>query len=522
MSQYHIDLQKTQFENGEMKRFDFEGTPVIVARISDDYYAFRATCTHYGGPLDEGLLKGYTVMCPWHHACFDIRSGLRTEPPALNDLPTYSLQLEGQLAIITIPDSTQQTAKKANTDDNRHFIIIGGGAAGNATAEELRRRNFAGKITLISASSQIPIDRPNLSKDYLDGHAKPEWMPLRNANWYHEHDIALLLNHRITAIDPVNQNITLSNHSKMSYDKLLLATGGIPRQLDVPGVDFEHVFTLRSMSDADAIISLAQEGKRVVVIGASFIGMEVAASLASGYNMPVTVVAPEKIPFARIFGDKIGHLLHEEHENNNIHFRLQSEVNAIHSDSVELKNGEHLPADMIIVGIGVEPATNFLRSSGLDLDQRDDSVMVNSLLQSSNSHIYAAGDIARWDNGTSEGLRIEHWRVAQQQGMIVARNMLGENENINKYVPFFWTKQWNLNLMYVGHAPHWDEIIYRGNVIDKDFTALYIMDDKLVAAVSCNRDQECAAIEFIIKGEKPLSIEQMRDPDFDLVRYAIH
>jgi NADPH-dependent 2,4-dienoyl-CoA reductase/sulfur reductase-like enzyme/nitrite reductase/ring-hydroxylating ferredoxin subunit len=523
MAEHQIDLAAQPIREGEMRRLELEGKGVVLAHVDGQYYAFRAGCTHYGGPLDEGVLKGYTVMCPWHHACFDIRNGSRMEPPALNNLPTYTVRLEGQEAIVTL-DSPPQPAVEIQPD-NRLFVIIGGGAASNAAAEALRRVGFQGKITIISAVPEVPIDRPNLSKEYLDGHAKPEWMPLRDKNWYDQRNIELLLNTKVTAVNPQAHTITLADNNSIRYDKLLLATGGTPRHLNVTGMDLANVFTLRSQSDADAIIAAAKEGQRAVIIGASFIGMEVAASLVGGYKTNVTVVAPEPIPFAPIFGDRIGQLFKKEHEANGVTFRLQSEVAQLVGENgqvtgVQLKNGDVLPADFVVVGVGVSPATEFLKSSGLKLHERDGSVRVNANLQSSESDIYAAGDIARWDNGSPDGQRIEHWRVAQQHGIVVAQNMAGQQANINDHVPFFWTKQWDINLRSVGFAKDWDEIVYRGDVEAKNFIAFYVKSGQLQGAVSCKRDAETCAVEFILRDKMPLTKEQMANDDFDLIAYA--
>jgi len=525
VAEYRVDLERQPIQDGEMLRLVLDGHAVVLAGVDGNYYAFRAACTHYGGPLDKGVLKGHTVMCPWHHACFDIRSGLRLEPPALNDLPTYPIRLEGREVIITIPDSPAAQPEPEAATDPRSFVIIGGGAAGNAAAEELRRAGFRGKITLISAAPQVPVDRPNLSKDYLDGHAKPEWIPLRDAGWYAARNIELRLNTRVAAINPDAHTITLEDGSTVQYDSLLLATGAEPRQLKVPGMDLEGVFTLRSLEDADAIIAAAEANSRVVIIGASFIGMEVAASLVGGRQVAATVVSPESTPFSHIFGERIGQLLKHEHETKGVQFKLENGVKQIVGSNgkvhgVELDSGEVLPADFVVVGIGVNPSTDFLNGSGLSIDAHDNSVRVNAFLQTSAPDIYAAGDIARWDNGTPEGQRIEHWRVAQQQGVAAAQNMLGRRVDINHLVPFFWTHQWGITLRSIGHASQWDEIIYRGDVEARDFVAFFVAGGQLKAAVSCNRDEEIAALEFIMRDKLSLTPAQMQSSDFDLVVYA--
>jgi NADPH-dependent 2,4-dienoyl-CoA reductase/sulfur reductase-like enzyme/nitrite reductase/ring-hydroxylating ferredoxin subunit len=525
MAEHPLGSVDTLLRDGQMQPFELEGKSVLLLRVNGQYHATGGKCTHYGAPLHEGVLRGHSVMCPWHHACFDVRSGERLEPPALNNLARYPVQVENGTVIVTLPhDNNTQPQGKAEPGVQETFVIVGGGAAGNAAAEALRRADFRGKIILLSAVPDVPVDRPNLSKDYLDGHAKPEWMPLRDADWYAQRDIELRLKVQVTRLDPATQTLYLAQGEPLHYDKLLLATGAVPRQLrNLTGAELKGIYTLRSMSDADTIIQAVQTGKRVVVVGASFIGMEVAASLAGGRGATVTVVAPETVPFGRIFGDDIGRMFQREHEAHSIQFCLDDGVTAfIENDGavsgVQLKSGKTLDADFVVVGIGVVPATEFLRDSGLELDQKDGAVRVDTHLQSSHAHVFAAGDIARWGDGG--GTRIEHWRVAQQQGIVAAHNMLGASQDVRERVPFFWTTQWQLTLNYVGHATQWDEIIYRGTPAQKQFVAFYVTDGKLQAAAGCGHDQDLIAVEFVLKHGLPLSVEQIRDTTFSLVDYV--
>ncbi len=371
MAEHRVGRAESLLQDGQMQRIELEGKPIVLARVQGEYYAFGGKCTHYGGPLDKGVLKGYSLICPWHHACFDIRSGLRLEPPALNDLPHYPVHIEDGDVTVTIPHTNETEPQgKVNPADSRHFVIVGGGAAGNAAAEELRRAGFEGRITVVSAAPNVPIDRPNLSKDYLDGHAKPEWIPLRSPEWYAERDIELLLGTHITRIDPEAHTIDSNQGTLLHYDKLLLATGGTPRQLNnVPGAELNGIYTLRTLDDATRIIQAVESGKRAVIIGASFIGMEVAASLAGGRGAAVTVVAPEVVPFSRILGDDIGRMYQQAHEQNGVQFRLGDGVVSFSGQNgqvrrVDLKSGESLDAEFVVVGVGVVPATNFLRELG--------------------------------------------------------------------------------------------------------------------------------------------------------------
>lgn len=527
MSEHKVGSASTLLQDGGMTRLELDGTGIVLARVDGQYYAFNGNCTHYGAPLNEGVLKGHHVMCPWHHACFDIRNGSRLEPPALNNVAHYPVRVEnGEVIVSLVQDNESEPQGKAHPSDKRTLVIVGGGAAGNAAAEELRKSGYRGKIVMVSAVPNVPVDRPNLSKDYLAGHADPAWIPLRgDESWYKDRDIELRLNTQVTKIDPTAHTVTLANDEALHYDKLLLATGGTPRHLkDTPGTDLEGVFLLRTLADSDKIIAAAEKGKSAVVIGASFIGMEVAASLAGGRGVSVTVVGIESTPFEHILGKEIGHMFQKEHEDNGIKFRLNSGVTRFIGtngkvSAVELKGGETIKADFVVLGVGVRPATDFLDNSGLKLNERDRSVHVNSRLQASHPDIYVAGDIARYDAGGAS-TRIEHWRVAEQQGIVAAHNMLDVADDIAHHVAFFWTNQFGIIFDYVGHAEKWDEIIYRGDPMKKDFVAFYVKDGKLEAAAGCNHDQDLDALEFILRDGMPLTPAQMHDAKFDLVAYA--
>lgn len=527
MAEHKIGSVDDFLEDGEMKRLELEDTELVVARVGDQFYAFGGNCTHYGAPLEQGLLKEDELVCPWHHACFNIRTAGRIEPPALDDLPRYPVRVEDGEIFVTLPQvNTGAPEGKVGLTDTRTFVIVGGGAAGNAAAEELRRAEFEGKIIMISAVSTVPIDRPNLSKLYMAGQAEADWIPLRGGkDWYAARDIELRLETRVVGVDLDSHTIRLDGGETIQYDKLLLATGGIPRRLEkLPGADLDNIFTLRTLADADRIIQAAETGSQAVVIGASFIGMEVTASLVSGRDISAVVVEQIEVPFGHVLGERLGRMFQHEHEKNGVQFRFNSQVKRFVGENgrvtgVELEN-EALPADFVIVGIGVRPATDFLQGSGLEMSEKDHAVRVSRYLQSSNPNVYAAGDIARWDDGSENGTRIEHWRTAEQQGMVAARNMLGQTDDVNRHVPFFWTNQFDLRFKYIGHANSWDEIIYRGDPEAHDFLAFYEKDGKILAVAGSGRGSDMNALELIFREGRTLPARQVQDESFDLVAYA--
>ncbi|HLN09327.1 MAG TPA: FAD-dependent oxidoreductase, partial [Xanthobacteraceae bacterium] len=287
---------------------------VLLVRRGTEVFALGAQCTHYHGPLVEGLVVDGTVRCPWHHACFDLRTGEALRAPAFDPIACWSV--ERRDGRIFVREKRQQPTPRPRGRPTRpapdRIVIIGGGAAGFAAAEMLRREQFAGSIVILSDDAAPPVDRPNLSKDFLAGTASEDWLPLRPDSWYPQNDIDLRLQTNVAAIDPSACEVALAGGARIAYDRLLLATGAAPVRLSIPGADQPHVRTLRSLADCRAIIERAQVARRAVVIGASFIGLEVAASLRAR-GVDVHVVAPEKRPMERILGPQIGDLVRSLH-----------------------------------------------------------------------------------------------------------------------------------------------------------------------------------------------------------------
>jgi NADPH-dependent 2,4-dienoyl-CoA reductase/sulfur reductase-like enzyme/nitrite reductase/ring-hydroxylating ferredoxin subunit len=513
MGSKEVQLANTSdLRDGEMKEFSVDETRILLARVADRFYAVSATCTHYGGPLAEGVLCGTHVMCPWHHAVFNVVNGDMEEPPALDALARYDVRVDGERVLVSVPDdaSGRRTPAMVQGDasvDSRQFVIIGAGAAGYAAAQTLREEGFRGSIVMITREDRAPYDRPNLSKDYLHGHAEPEWMPLRPEEFFKEHDIQLLLNKEVTHVNARSKRITFASGETMEYDAALVATGGAPIRLNIPGSCLKNVFVLRSFADADSIIEAASRSRRVVVVGASFIGMEAAYSLRER-GLDVTVVAPSKEPFETTLGAEVGALFRRIHESHGVQFKLGSSVRRFEGtdnvDAVTLDKGERLEADMVVVGVGVRPVTHFLE--GVELDQSG-GVIVDARLRAGDG-IFAAGDIAAFvDSRTGDRTRIEHWRTALQQGRTAARNMIGRDVAFDA-VPFFWTHHFDVGLLYVGHTTSWDRIVYRGDVAARDFLALYVKNDHVLAAAGMNRDREMAAIEETMRGCGSLSLEE--------------
>ncbi len=457
---------------------------VLLVRTSDGIFATDAHCSHYHGPLAEGLVVGNSIRCPWHHACFDLRTGEATRAPALNALTCWHVeQRDGQI-FVQEERAQPKAAGRARIDGPEKIVIVGGGAAGFAAAEMLRRQEFRGSIVMLSKEAVAPVDRPNLSKDYLAGSAPEDWLPLRPRDFYGEAAIDLRLDADVSSIDPGARKVVTAGGETFGYDRLLLATGAEPVPLAMPGAGQLPVHTLRSLADCRSIIDDAKGGRRALVVGASFIGLEVAAALRTR-DIEVHVVAPEAIPMERILGAEMGGFVRALHEEHGVIFHLGDTVAAIDGRRATLKSGQVLEVDFAVVGIGVRPRLALAESAGLALDR---GVVVDARLETSVPGIYAAGDIARWpDPHSGENIRVEHWVVAQRQGQVAARNMLGARETFDA-VPFFWSQHYDVPINYVGHAERWDEIAIDGDIRAKDCLLQYKRDGRVLAVASIFRD----------------------------------
>jgi NADPH-dependent 2,4-dienoyl-CoA reductase/sulfur reductase-like enzyme/nitrite reductase/ring-hydroxylating ferredoxin subunit len=457
---------------------------VLLARRGDEFFAIGATCSHYGGPLAEGLTVGDTVRCPWHHARFSLRTGEAIGAPAFNPVPCW--RIERRDSNVFVREKLAPRKERGAAGKAERVVIVGGGGAGFAAAEMLRREGFAGDVTVFSADDAAPYDRPNCSKDYLAGNAPEDWMPLRPLDFYKDQSISLELRSHVTDIDMKARQVRLGEGRSAAFDKLLLATGAEPLRLDIPGADQPHVHVLRSLADSRAIIAAASQARLAVVLGASFIGLEAAASLRAR-GIEVHVVAPESRPLERILGREFGDFIRGIHEEHGVIFHLGQTATAINGGRVTLKNGVALPADLVVVGIGVRPRIQLAERAGLKIDR---GIAVNQYLETSVPGIFASGDVARWpDSLTGENLRIEHWVVAERQGQTAARNMLGQGLRFSD-VPFFWSQHYDVPINYVGHADKWDDVQTDGDITSRDCLARYLRNGKVVAAASIFRDVE--------------------------------
>jgi apoptosis-inducing factor 3 len=494
---------------GGMLAGHFEGEPVILAKIGGSFFAIGGKCTHYGASLGDGMIEGETVRCPWHHACFSLRNGAAIGGPALLDLPAYKAVVEnGSVRVVgaksgddtekfsRIPGESRApervTLAPGSPPHPSSVVIVGAGAAGNACAEMLRRENYRGPLTLIDPDTDAPYDRPNLSKDYLAGSAPEEWLPLHPQDFYEQQEIAIRRG-RIKSIDRNSTSVIFDDATALPYGALVIATGASPIHLDVPGGN--RLMYLRSLADCRAVIEAAKSAKSAVVIGASFIGLEVAASLRTrGLN--VSVVGLEGVPLEKVLGPELGGLVKTVHEKKGVNFFLKRSVASISGDKAILDDGKSLAADLVVAGIGVKPNVQLAEECGLTIDK---GIAVNEFLQTSDPRIFAAGDVARFpDAHSGSKIRIEHWVVAERQGQVAALNILGRRTRFDD-VPFFWSAHYDaLTIRYTGHAESWEKAEIDGKVDEMDCSVSFIHNGRRTAVATINRDKEGlkAAIEM--------------------------
>jgi NADPH-dependent 2,4-dienoyl-CoA reductase/sulfur reductase-like enzyme/nitrite reductase/ring-hydroxylating ferredoxin subunit len=466
-----------------------QGEAVVLVRRGKEAFAVGGSCTHYGGPLAEGLVDGDTIRCPWHHACFSLRTGEALAAPALNPVACWSVeQKDGKLFVIS---KKEIAPKKASGAHPKQVVIVGGGAAAQAAAEMLRREGYEGKILMLSGDKAPPVDRPNLSKDYLAGTAPEEWIPLRPPEFFTEQRIDLELGVTVSAIHPTTKTVATGDGRSIAYDALLLATGGEPNKLSVPGAELGHVHYLRTLADSRAIIEASKKAKRAVVVGSSFIGLEAAASLRAR-GLEVHVVAPETRPLEAVMGAEIGNFVRSLHEEHGVVFKLEDTVRSIDAKKVTLASGATLDADLVVVGIGIKPRVELAEKAGLSVDR---GVVVNEFLETSAPGVFAAGDIARWpDRHSGQQVRVEHWVVAERHGQIAAKNILGQKVPC-AIVPFFWSQHYDVAISYVGHAKRWDRTDVSGSVAKKDCAVALRAGPKTLAVLTIGRDKESLEAE---------------------------
>jgi len=512
----------SELKNGEMKECDLGEGKVLVIKDGEKLFATGHKCTHYNAPLKSGAYLDGRIRCPWHGACFSAQTGDIEDFPGMDSIHVFPAKVQGDDVIVTASASKlrdhKRVAVKGNhsSNDDRLFVIIGGGPAGATCAETLRTEGFTGRILIIGKESILPYDRPKLSKAL---NIELNKIFLRSEDFFKQFGIELMLGTEVKELDAASKTIVLSNGNTLKYSQAFVATGGIPRTLPVPGMDFKNIFPLREPGDALNINNFV-EGKRVVVVGSSFIGMETAACIAKKAKS-IIVIGMESVPFERVLGEKIGIHLQKLHEKNGVSFRMKRVVKEFRGidktvTSVLLDNGEVIDADICIVGAGIIPATKFIK--GVEIE-RDGSVVCNEFLKAADG-LYAGGDIARFPYWllNNHNIRVEHWGMAHYHGKIAALNMVGKTTPLRS-VPFFWTTQYGKSIRYCGHALSFDDVIVDGSLDELKFVAYFVKDDKVLAVTSINCDPVVAGMAELMNSGKMPSASQLKGVNsFDVLK----
>jgi NADPH-dependent 2,4-dienoyl-CoA reductase/sulfur reductase-like enzyme/nitrite reductase/ring-hydroxylating ferredoxin subunit len=481
----------------------YDGEPVVLVRQGDQIFAMGAVCTHYSGPLDKGLVVGQTIRCPWHHARFDLRTGEAIGAPALNPVSCFTVRRQGDLVTITgkqTPDFRVVCPLNPSS-----VVIVGAGAAGAGCADMLRAKGYAGSVTLAGDEEPGPVDRPNLSKDFLAGTATEDWIPLRTRDYYDSIKVDLVTDDPVVRISPAVRQVSLRSGRVLTYGALLLATGAEPRALAIEGADLPHVYRLRTLADSKAIIAKAQTARSCAVIGSGFIGLEVAASLRHR-GIAVSVIGQEPVPLAKVLGPELGRFIRAFHEQHGVRFYPSTTPRAIRKNRVEIGDGIFVDADVVIIGVGVSPRTVLAEEAGLTVDN---GVVVSDSLRTSAADVFAAGDVARYPEPVSgETARIEHWVVAERQGQAVARSMLGIGGTYRE-APFFWSQHYDVTISYVGHASSWESCEIRGELEKHDACAIYRRNGRPIALATIGRDRLSLRIEAAFEQGEVAAVESV-------------
>lgn len=502
-----------------MKSFDIEGGRVLLVRHQGKVSALGTKCSHYGAPLEKGTLCNGRVRCPWHGACFNVETGDIEDFPGLDSIPSYDVsinegevRIKGSRALLTANKRTRDMVKR-DPENNTTFVVVGGGGCNASAVETLRSEGFTGRLLMITNENYIPYDRPKLSK-VMDFSA--EKLALRSEKFYKNFDIEIMLGTSLDGINTEKKELYLSTGEIESYDKVLIATGGSPRKLGCPGEELQGIFYVRSPDDSNAINNEAAD-KNVVVIGTSFIGMETAGFLASK-AASVTVIGNTNTPFQRSLGEIVGSRIQKLFEEKGVKVINNAAVSEILGNDdgsvkeVKLSSGDIFQADVVVVGVGVLPCTNFLKGTHVNITNRG-FVPVNQYMETNIPDVYCGGDIASFPLFLQDNTQVNigHWQVAHQHGHTAALNMIGRQQKIHT-VPFFWTVLFGKSLRYTGFG-HFDDIIISGDLESLSFIAYYCSGSQVVALASLMKDPAAANYAEMLMQERWLTKDQvLEDP----------
>ncbi|KAK5858742.1 hypothetical protein PBY51_002859 [Eleginops maclovinus] len=510
---------ESDLKDGQMMEVDVGNHSVLLTRSEGRYSAIGHQCTHYGAPLSKGFISGNTVRCPWHGACFNIHTGDLEEFPGMDCLPCHKVKIQNKKVYVTINKKTLRQEKRVKSMGalvpgvNHTVLLLGGGAASLICAETLRQEHFGGRIIMVTRDELLPYDKTRLSKVM---NVQSDSILLRKMEFYHQYDIEVWLRKEAVSLDTDKKTVTFDDGLVQSYDQLLISTGCRAKSLAVPGMKLDNIKMLETPEDARQIHA-ACLGHNVVLVGTSFVGMEVASYLINKASS-ITVVGSSELPYQNTLGREVGKVTMIMLSEKNVKFYMNDNVTEIKGvdgkvKEVVLKSGKVIPADVLIVGIGIKANSEFLLSSKIRLDPKN-FVTVDKNMRTNIPSVYCGGDLATFPLAMAKNrmVNIGHWQMAQAHGRIAALNMLDKPTELNS-VPFYWTVLLGKTIRYAGYGEGYTDIVIKGKFEDKKFLALYMKNDEVIAAVSLNYDPAVSAVAERFAAGKVITREEAESDD---------
>nr|XP_057943613.1 apoptosis-inducing factor 3 [Doryrhamphus excisus] len=509
---------ESDLKDGQMLEVEVGHHSVLLTRSEGQYSATGNQCTHYGAPLSKGVISGHRVRCPWHGACFNVHTGDVEEFPGMDCLPCHKVMIHNNKVYVSVNKNMleqQRRMKKmgaAVSGVTHTMLLLGGGVASLICAETLRQENFGGRIVMVTRDDLLPYDKTRLSKVM---NVDSESILLRRMDFYHKYDIEVQLQKEALSVDTNEKTVTFDDGSVQRYDQLLVATGCRAKGLDVPGMKLDNIKKLESPEDARQIHTSCL-GCDVVLVGTSFVGMEVASYLIDKASS-ITVIGSSELPYQNTLGPEIGRVTMTMLAERNVTFYMNDNVSEVRGvdgkvNQVVLRSGKVIQADILIVAVGTLPNTEFLRGSPVKLDSRN-FVQVDKHMRTNVHGVFCGGDVATFPltMARDRPVNIGHWQMAQAHGRIAALNMLNKNLPL-KSVPFYWTMLLGKSIRYTGYGEGYTEIVMKGNFEDRKFLALYIKNDEVIAAASLNYDPAVSAVaERLVSGRAITKDEALSD-----------
>ncbi|KAM6986119.1 apoptosis-inducing factor 3-like [Aplochiton taeniatus] len=517
---------ESDLKDGQMMEVNVRRHSVLLARSEGQYSAIGNQCTHYGAPLSQGVLSGHRVRCPWHGACFNVHTGDLEEYPGMDCLPCHKVKVENKKVYVSINKKAIRQSKRIKgmcrrrPDVNQTILLLGGGAASLVCAETLRQENFGGRIVMVTRDELLPYDKTRLSK-VMD--VESNSILLRRMEFFHDYDIEVLLRKEALSVDTDKRTLTFGDGSFQYYDQLLISTGCRAKVLDVPGCDLDNVKLLETPEDARQIHS-ACVGRRIVIVGTSFVGMEIASYMTDKASS-ITVIGSGEQPYQKTLGPEIGQITMTMLAGKDVEFFMNDNVTECRGDKgklkeVVLKSGKVIPADVLIVGIGVLPNSECLQNTSIAKDSKN-YVIVDKCMRTNIQGVFCAGDLAAFPLAMAKDQRVTigHWQMAQAHGRVAALNMLDKRCELNS-VPFYWTVLLGNTIRYAGFGEGYTEMVWKGRADDSKFLAFYIKNDEVVATASLNFDPAVSAVAERFAAGKTITKKEAESSDLSWLKLS--